>query len=395
MVPKEKTCLGDYFISSREKGRAKLPLLSVTLNNGIVQRSDLERRTETNISPEEHLFVKEGDIVYNMMRVWQGALGRANTDGMVSPAYIVLRPNKNVNSTYTEYLFNTKKMIYMFWAYSYGITNDRLRLYFNDFKRIPVTLPCIAEQNAIAKILSIWDQTITINEKILKCNRLQKIALTQQLLTGKYRFPEFKQKWQNTLLNDIYSFKKGKDLSKSDLVEEGTRCILYGELYTKYDEVISIVHSKTKSEAGLISRSGDILIPASTTTSGIDLANATAVLEDGILLGGDINVLRPKKYLNAPFMAHLLTHIKKHEIASKAQGITIIHLYGKDLQSINVLIPTDIDEQNKIATVLTNANRKIQALQAKITGLKQEKKALMQQLLTGKRRVKVDAVEAS
>ena len=395
MVPKEKTCLGDYFISSREKGRAKLPLLSVTLNNGIVQRSDLERRTETNISPEEHLFVKEGDIVYNMMRVWQGALGRANTDGMVSPAYIVLRPNKNVNSTYTEYLFNTKKMIYMFWAYSYGITNDRLRLYFNDFKRIPVTLPCIAEQNAIAKILSIWDQTITINEKILKCNRLQKIALTQQLLTGKYRFPEFKQKWQNTLLNDIYSFKKGKDLSKSDLVEEGTRCILYGELYTKYDEVISIVHSKTKSEAGLISRSGDILIPASTTTSGIDLANATAVLEDGILLGGDINVLRPKKYLNAPFMAHLLTHIKKHEIASKAQGITIIHLYGKDLQSINVLIPTDIDEQNKIATVLTNANRKIQTLQAKITCLKQEKKALMQQLLTGKRRVKVDAVEAS
>ncbi len=116
MAPKEKTCLGDYFTSSREKGRAGLPLLSVTLNNGIVRRNDLERRTETNITPEEHLFVRKGDIVYNMMRVWQGALGRASTDGMVSPAYIVLRPNKDVDSAYAEYLFNTKKIIYLFWA---------------------------------------------------------------------------------------------------------------------------------------------------------------------------------------------------------------------------------------------------------------------------------------
>lgn len=263
------------------------------------------------------------------------------------------------------------------------------------FKKLKISVPPYAEQNIIARILSIWDQSITINEKVLECNRLQKKALTQQLLTGKYRFSEFKKKWGNLLLNDLYLFKKGKDLSKDDLATEGKKCILYGELYTKYDEVISVIHSKTKSDAGLKSKSGDVLIPASTTTSGIDLANATAIMEDDVLLGGDINVLRPINELSAPFMAHLLTHIKKNDIASRAQGITIIHLYGKDLQTINVFIPTEIEEQNRIAAALATADLEIKRIQAKITCLKQEKKALMQQLLTGKRRVKVDAVEAS
>lgn len=262
------------------------------------------------------------------------------------------------------------------------------------FKKLKIAVPPYSEQSSIAKILSVWDQAISTNEKILEFNRLHKASLIQQLLTGKYRFPEFKKKWQNFLLSDMYLFKRGKNLSKDDLSTEGQKCILYGELYTKYDEVISVIHSKTKSEAGLISKAGDILIPASTTTSGMDLANATAIMEDNVLLGGDINVLRQKHELCAPFMAHLLTHIKKNDITSRAQGITIIHLYGKDLQTINVFIPTDIEEQNKIAAALATADLEIKNSQAKISCLKQEKKALMQQLLTGKRRVKVDAVEA-
>ncbi|MDD1158102.1 restriction endonuclease subunit S [Pseudomonas rubra] len=182
MAPKEQTFLGDYFTSSREKGKVGLPLLSVTLNNGIVQRNDLERKTETKITPEEHLLVRKGDIAYNMMRVWQGALGRADSDGIVSPAYVVLRAKKDVDSKYAEYLFNTAKMIYFFWAYSYGITNDRLRLYFNDFKKIPVNLPCIIEQKKIAKILLTWDHALKKTEQLLKNSQQQKKALMQQLL---------------------------------------------------------------------------------------------------------------------------------------------------------------------------------------------------------------------
>lgn len=235
-----------------------------------------------------------------------------------------------------------------------------------------------------------------MTEKLLTNSQQQKKALMQQLLTGKKRLLDengvrFSGDWNSSKLGDLFNFKKGKGLSKSDLSESGiNKCILYGELYTKYAEIAYEVISRTNSSDGQLSEPGDILLPASTTTSGIDLANATALSEGGILLGGDINILRPKVRLSSPFLAYFLTHMKKNEISSRAQGITIIHLYGGDLKSIDIVLPSTVQEQKKIATVLSAADAEISTLEKKLACLRDEKKALMQQLLTGKRRVKVD-----
>lgn len=159
--------LGDLFTSRREKGKAGLPTLSVTLNNGLVDRKDLDRKQETNLAPEEHLLVKPGDIAYNMMRMWQGSFGLASQEGIVSPAYVVLKPKKAIDPLYATYLFKTKRMLYLFWAYSYGLTEDRLRLYFPDFCRIPIQLPDIRAQREIASALSHWDLLISNTERLL------------------------------------------------------------------------------------------------------------------------------------------------------------------------------------------------------------------------------------
>ena len=103
--------LGELFVSSREKGKKGLPHYSVTLHDGLVLRNSLERRTDTNIDDRDHLLIKNGYIAYNMMRVWQGALGKASADGIVSPAYIVLKPTEYVASQYAEYLFKSLMMI--------------------------------------------------------------------------------------------------------------------------------------------------------------------------------------------------------------------------------------------------------------------------------------------
>lgn len=260
-------------------------------------------------------------------------------------------------------------------------------------KAIRVPVPPLPEQRKIAQILSTWDKAINTTEQLLANSQQQKKALMQQLLTGKKRLLDknglrFNGEWKEYNLEDVFSFKKGKGLSKADLSDSGSnKCILYGELYTRYTEVVKTVFSRTNQTDGTPSVSGDILIPSSTTTSGIDLANATALLEDNVLLGGDINILRPKKKIAASFFSHLLTHIKKYDIASRTQGITIIHLYSSDLKDIKILIPIELIEQQKIAAVLSTADQEISALQQKLDALKQEKKALMQQLLTGKRRV--------
>lgn len=191
MAYEGQTKLGDFFSSRRDKGLPGLPTLSVTLDRGLVERASLDRKTETNLEDAEHLLVRKGDIAYNMMRMWQGASGLAEKDGLLSPAYVVLAPKRDVDSLYASYLFKSSRLIYLLWAYSYGLTNDRLRLYFNDFRKIPVDIPSLPEQKKIARILSTWDKAIETVEKLIENSNAQKKALMQQLLTGKRRFDEF------------------------------------------------------------------------------------------------------------------------------------------------------------------------------------------------------------
>ncbi|QLJ63878.1 restriction endonuclease subunit S [Serratia marcescens] len=303
---------------------------------------------------------------------------------------VMLRPNREkVDPLFLSLVLATEKSKFDILRLSIGSTVSRINI--ADIKKLRIAAPPLLEQRKVAQILSTWDKTIATTEKLLANSQQQKKSLIQKLLTGKNRFQEYNNEWSNYFLSQLFDFKKGKGLSKGTLASNGRKCILYGELYTRYGEVITHVVSRTAEKDGFTSKIGDILIPSSTTTTGIDLSNATAILEDQVLLGGDINVLRPKKKINSVFMAYLLTHIKKKDIASRAQGITIIHLYGSDLKTIKVFIPDSITEQEKIVTVLLTFDNEIEILKQKLHHLKQEKKALMQQLLTGKRRVKVDA----
>ena len=271
----------------------------------------------------------------------------------------------------------------------------------NDLHAVKVGVPPIPEQKKIAQILSTWDKAITTTEQLLANSQQQKKALMQQLLTGKKRLlndngARFSGEWKKIKLKQLFEFKRGKGLSKSALLENGKhKCILYGELFTRYPEVINEIVSTTNESNSIASVVGDILIPSSTTTTGIDLANATALLKGNVLLGGDINILRPKQDMCSPFFAYLLTHMEKNQIASFAQGITIIHLYGSDLKKLQTHIPPSVEEQQKIAAVLSAADQEITVLQQKLDTSKQEKKALMQQLLTGKRRVKINDKEVA
>src|SRR5690242_16895806 len=92
--------LGDFFSNRQEPGQAGRPVMSVTMNDSLVLREDLEPRMESALRPDQHLLVRTGDIAYNMMRMWQGACGLATTDGVVSPAYVVLAPKPAIDSRF-------------------------------------------------------------------------------------------------------------------------------------------------------------------------------------------------------------------------------------------------------------------------------------------------------
>ncbi|MGI9256550.1 MAG: restriction endonuclease subunit S, partial [Salinispira sp.] len=206
---------------------------------------------------------------------------------------------------------------------------------------------------------------------------------TQKVLVPKFRFPEFRDEWEEKEISDIAELKKGNGLSKSKLTKEGRyKCILYGELFTTYTEKIDKVKSRTNFKEGVFSIIGDILIPSATTTSAIDLAKATVIYEDNVLLGGDINIIRPsnKKVFDSLFLAYMLTHTKKHSIAKLAQGITIIHLYSNSLNKLCLAIPSNILEQQKIAHCLSSIDTVIELEGQKLNALRDHKKGLLQNL---------------
>jgi len=146
---------GRLFAQRNETGFGELPILEVSLKTGVrVRDMDNLRRKQVMSDREKYKRAAQGDIAYNMMRMWQGAIGVAPVDGLVSPAYVVAKPYSEVDCRYFSYLFRTTAYMNEVDAYSRGIVKDRNRLYWQDFKRMPSVVPPIAEQRQIVRFFN-------------------------------------------------------------------------------------------------------------------------------------------------------------------------------------------------------------------------------------------------
>ena len=342
----------------------------------------------TNSSEQQSIknSFEEGQILFGKLRPYLKKFWKAEFEGVCSSEIWVMN-GKKVKNDFLFYLVQTEKFNQIA---NVSSGSKMPRADWNYMSEIPFDTPPIKEQEKIAEILTTWDEAITKQTELLEAKELQKKALMQKLLSGEVRFSGFSDEWEEVRIDKLFDFKKGQELSKEKLEKNGIfECILYGELYTTYSEVISEIKSKTNIKEGIKSKIDDILIPASTTTSAIDLAIASTIQKDNVLIGGDINILRKKtNNINGEFISKYLTHIKKMEIAKYAQGITIIHLYSKDFKHLKIQLPS-LPEQQKIAEVLSLADDEINLLKNELEELKLQKKALMQKLLTGEVRVKV------
>jgi type I restriction enzyme S subunit len=274
--------------------------------------------------------------------------------------------------------------------FSTGSTFDSVNS--NQVKSILVPLPpSLTEQKAIATALSDVDDFISNLDKLIAKKKDIKKGAMQQLLTppnkGGIRLPGFSGEWEVKRLGDIAEFLKGKGLPKSELVQDGTnKCIHYGELFTKYSEVIITVQSSTNSNVNsFFSVFNDVLMPTSDVTPN-GLATASAIFEDEILLGGDILVIRTNpKELNGAFLAYQVS-VNRPQIMSLVSGTTVYHLYGSDMAEFIFSAPKP-DEQNAIVEILEDMKNEINSLEKTRQKYNELKQGMMQQLLTGKTRL--------
>lgn len=164
----KKESLGNLF-SERIENNVDGEMLSVTMNSGIIKAADNGRFDNSNSDKSKYKVVKVGDIAYNSMRMWQGASGCSQYEGIVSPAYTVVVPNENIDSTFFAFLFKTTPMIHLFRLHSQGLTKDTWNLKYPAFSLIEVLYPeSIQEQKKIADFFTTLDKQIYLHTKRLE-----------------------------------------------------------------------------------------------------------------------------------------------------------------------------------------------------------------------------------
>lgn len=177
--------LGELFSERRETKCEGLEMLAITGTKGIVPRKELNLKDNSSEDKSKYLRVCVGDIGYNTMRMWQGVSAYSNYEGIVSPAYTVLRPSGSINAKYFAYLFKMPEIIFLFYRFSQGLVDDTRNLKYENFRKIKVFYPSdLKEQAAIVEILSTADHEFDLFQKDIEQEKQKKKALMQLLLTG-------------------------------------------------------------------------------------------------------------------------------------------------------------------------------------------------------------------
>lgn len=259
------------------------------------------------------------------------------------------------------------------------------RLYNKTILDTPFYRPSLPEQRKIADFLSAVDAVIAAQQAEVDAWEQRKKGVMQKLFSQEVRFKaddgsDFPD-WEEKTLGELGTFLKGAPLSKSDITDEGTPFILYGELYTTYEEVAyNIVrHTDRKVPDKFYSKAGDVVVPTSGETPE-EISTATCVMRDGVILAGDLYIYRPVTEIDGRIVSYLLNHQVNNAISRIAQGKSVVHVQSKELELIRIVFPSSPIEQRKIADCLASMDEVIQKSKGELAKWRELKKGLLQQM---------------
>lgn len=370
----------------------------VTVKRGRGGVVDRGRFLGRDVLVKSQFLIEPGDFLISKRQIVHGACGLvpdALGGSIVSNEYAVLNGTSEIDLRFLNYLANSIYFQQTCFHSSIGVHVEKMIFKLDRWLGFLFDIPPLPEQRKIAEILSTWDRAIETTEALLAIARTQKRALMQSLLTGKRRFPEFEgQAWQEVRLGDLGSTFTGLTGKTKDDFGEGLPYIPYLNIFqnsridTSRFDYVSVGHNERQNRVLF----GDIFFTTSSETP--DEVGMSSVLLDDIpdlFLNSfcfgfrlhDFETLRPRF---ARFF--LRGQDFRRALHRLAQGATRYNLSKTHLLDLNLVLPP-VEEQERIADVLETAQTEESDVAAQIKKLRTEKKALMQQLLTGKRRVVV------
>ncbi|MER2173945.1 MAG: restriction endonuclease subunit S [Carnobacterium sp.] len=327
--------------------------------------------------------VDRGDILFGMI----GTIGNPvliERDDFAIKNVALIKEQKNVLNRFLIQLL--KSPIFDKYIENEMAGGTQKFLSLSKIRSFNFRVPSTKEQASIANFLGQLDDTIALHQdKLEKLNQLrngylQIIFPQNDEKTPRLRFANFSSDWEKRKLEDLATFSKGSGYTKSDLVEEGTPIILYGRLYTKYQTIIERVDTFVNMKEKSVLSEGDEVIVPSSGESSEDIARASVVATAGILLGGDLNIIKTISDINSTFLALNISNGKQQkELSKKAQGKSVVHLHNSDLKKIDLTYPV-VEVQIQIGNFFKQLDHTITLQHNKTEKLKQLKKVYLQKL---------------
>jgi len=356
----EQHKLGEVF-SERLDRTSTGELISVTINNGVVKSDSLNRKDNSSQNKSNYKKVNRNDIAYNSMRMWQGASGVSQYEGILSPAYTVLIPNQ-VSSVFFSFYFKKEHMKQTFQKYSQGLTSDTWNLKYPQLKLIHVLVPAIKEQNKIANLLSKLDSRIAANQRQLEeLKTIKKLAM-QKIFDQEWRFNGFTDAWEQrkfesfsgknsgggTPSTKIESYWNGKTpwIQSSDLEKDQ----LFGVVPQKYISKEAINNSATK----IIPANSIAVVTRVAVGKVAFMSFDYATSQDFLSLVG--------LHVNALFGVYDIFRFMKGESKS-TQGTSIKGITKNEFLNSKTFVPETEKEQLRIGELLANIDNLIAANQ--------------------------------
>ncbi|MBJ7697471.1 restriction endonuclease subunit S [Weissella confusa] len=370
-------------------GRTNLPVLTISAAKGWMEQKERFSTVIAGTELKNYTLLKQGQLSYNHGNSKLAKYGtvfslESYPEALVPRVYHSFKVDGKADSKFIEYMFATKlpdrelgKLV------SSGARMDGLlNINKSQFMGIRINVPALDEQTKISGLLAKLDDVIAANQRKIDALKAQKSAYLERIFNQKLRFAGFAEPWVRRHLSDIATFSKGKGFSKSDLVSDGFPAILYGRMYTNYESQIDGVNDTFVADAtdAVLSQTGDVIVPASGETPE-DIARASNVNVSGVVLGGDINIIRPDtEKMDSTFLALTISNGQQQtELIKRAQGKSVVHLHNSDLKKVNVLAPSK-DEQSTISSLFTQLDNLIAANQKKIELLQHQKAAYLQKM---------------
>ena len=369
--PYKQCRIGDIYAERSQRGASDMELLSVTMNDGVKPRSEIEGKNNSSEDKSNYKIVRKGDMVYNSMRMWQGANGISPCDGIVSPAYTVLMPKQEINNGYFAALFKSVTLINEFRKNSQGMTSDTWNLKYPQIETIKVQIPSVSEQDKVSELFSVLDERIATQAQLVESLKKYKRGVVDGLFSRKLNF-SYPQTWTESEISELFM-----PISDKGHTDKTVLTIVQGEGTTPRDNVDRrIAYDKSTVSSYKRVLPNDFILHLRSFEGGLEIVNEEGVVSPAY------TVLRAQNKIIPLFF---YTFFRSYWFINNKLRISVEGI--RDGKSINmntfwhIKVPVpSIEEQRHISALISFIDKRIKVAENEHRRLLQIRTGLMQQL---------------